>query len=141
MSSAQMDVILDEGLRAAIEMLEKRGEFYPFAIAMDSGEDIEHLSGFDGSDFPDASQVITFLESSLSESAKIGVCIATGIVSNVELIDDEDGSKHDAIAVAIEDRESEPILCFLPYSLVDGVVHVGDVIAQPGVDTVFAPLD
>jgi len=141
MSREEMDSILDDGLQAAIHLLEKNGEFYPFAVAVDAAGGLRHVEGYTGDEHPLSDDLISFLHDALAQQAAQGEYRATGIVSNVTLTDRVTSAKGDAISVAIEHRDAEPVTCFLPYRLSDGQFIGEEVVAERGQSVVFNTME
>lgn len=67
-----MDELLDEGLRVALHFLEKNREFYPFAVAMTAGGEVQHIQGHIGEERPNSRELIAFTEQALRGLANRG---------------------------------------------------------------------
>ena len=81
--------------------LENMGGFYPFAIGLEKNKQIVSIGASDGSEFPDAQDLINLLEKSIPKNIKekkyilAAICIDIFIHENVEGID----TKKDAIEI------------------------------------------
>lgn len=137
MSKACMDQLLDQGAKHALFLLEKNGEFYPFGMGMSSDGQIALVYPYWRDDYPLADQMIAETIHVLSARVHNGQYVTTGIVSNVRLHDQVSGDYKDAIRVALEDAESAPITCYLPYSREGTQVIPGAIHAEAGCKVVF----
>ena len=135
----QMNVLLDEACRAALHLLEKNKEFYPFAVAMDPDGKIRHVAGYTGNEMPTSREVSEVLVEGLRRDAKAGKLLASALVQDVRITDSRTGAQTDAIQVALEHESDEPVTCFLPYSLSGEAVSQGEIAAERGQRTVFGP--
>ena len=127
-----MDEILNDGINTAAHFIEKSGEFYPFGVVKTSSGEIRHIQVLTNEIRPASSSVSESLKTSLRQGGSTGDYETVAIVSHVELTDRDTGVKSDAISVEIDDRTTDPILCYIPYRMEHGVPILGDVKAGPG---------
>ncbi|XOV76921.1 MAG: hypothetical protein ACFHWZ_08940 [Phycisphaerales bacterium] len=109
MAREHMDSILDRGIDYAIQHLEKRGEFFPFGLGMDSAGDISIVNAYTEEERPLSDPLIEKIVQVLAGAARKGEYTTTGVVSDVRLRDAASGESKDAIRIAIEDAESRPL--------------------------------
>ena len=103
-----LDRLLDESLPFAQELLEKNGEFFPYAIALTASGELKHVAGDPGEgDQPSSVAVLQTLVEGLREEADTNR--AAAVVSDVRLSDS------DAVRVELEHSEGQAIVVLLPY--------------------------
>lgn len=137
MSREDMDALLNDGLKFAIYLLEKNQEFYPFGVAMDVNGGIGHVNVYNSNEFPPSKDHRELLEKSLARGAAEGKYRAVAIVYDVKLTDTTTGKRQDAVALAMEHRDAEPVTCFLPYELKGEKIEGGEIVAQAGKRKIF----
>ena len=137
MASQHLDTLLTEGVTFAASLLKKNGEFFPFAVALTKDGEIRHVQARLEEEQPSSDDVIGFLQKGLRNAVSEGAYCSTAIVSDVKLRDRYSGEDNDAIRVAMEDEDSLPITCYVPYSFSDGVLETKDVISVAGNSFVF----
>lgn len=122
-----LDGLLGSSLPFAQEMLDKRGEFYPYAAAITASDETRLIAGDPGEgEQPTSVAVIQVLVEGLR--AERDTLRATAVVSDVRRSDS------DAVRVELEHEEGHAIVAFLPYRtkrLRRGVEY-GQVTAGPG---------
>ena len=133
----EMDIILDEGLQAALPLLEKNGEFFPFALAMSLAGDIRIVAGYTGDEHPESNDVIDVLRQGLRKDARKGKIKTSAIVSDVRVRAEVPGDMTDAIRVQIEHVDGAPVACFQEYRLRRKKVEQGKLTAQDDDSHVF----
>ena len=103
-----LDRLLDESLPFAQEMLEKHGEFFPYAVAMSTTGEISLIAGDPGDgEQPTSVAVLEVLTDGLRETRNSNR--AASLVSDVRLADS------DALRVELEHQEGQAIVVLLPY--------------------------
>jgi hypothetical protein len=112
----ELDEVLNALLPFAQEMLQKHGEFYPFAAAMTRECELASVAGDVGSEQPDPRELADFLFDALREMAQRGEIKASGVCVNVTVSGEAGGGVGDAIGVFLEHAEDEPVEVFLPYA-------------------------
>ena len=133
-----MDLILSDGINAAIHFIEKNGEFYPFGVVKTIGGEIRHIQVLSEDSRLSTDNVSESLKASLKEGGATGEYETVAIVKNIELTEKETGSKSDAISIAIDDKDADPVLCYIPYKIENGVPILGDIKAGSGIRIAFA---
>jgi hypothetical protein len=121
--------MLNAALPFAQQMLDKRGEFFPYAVKLANGGEISMVAGDPGlGERPASTDVLEVLYTGLnSEKDSLR---ATAIVADVRI----SAPAGDAIQVEIEHREGIALAALLPYSkkrFGRGVTY-GDLQAAPG---------
>lgn len=103
-----LDRLLDESLPFARDMLEKSGEFFPYAIALTTSGEVNLVAGDPGEgDQPSSVAVLQTLVAGLRDQADTNR--AAALISDVRLPDS------DAIRVELEHSEGQAIVALLPY--------------------------
>jgi hypothetical protein len=138
MGRMELDILLNEGIKAATHFLLKSGEFFPFAVVQTGSGEVRHVQALTEDIRPTAREVIDVLTPRLIMNAKSGLYVAVAIVSPVELTDMETGTTSAAIRLDIEGATSDPVCCYLPYELQLGELTVGEIRAAKGNATIFA---
>ena len=110
-----MDAVLDGLLGFAQQMLDKHGEFYPYAAALDSSGDLQMVAADAGEEHPDPSELIELLYEGLTRQASAGQIRAAGVCADARVNPPDSADMTDAIKVAIEHASSDPVEVFLPY--------------------------
>ncbi|ATL49420.1 hypothetical protein COR50_20810 [Chitinophaga caeni] len=110
----EIQALLDVTLPFATELLEKYGEFYPIAAAMQGDGSIMHIGSFDGNEYPTAEKLIEDLKEVFRESTKL---IAGVILFDVNVINPEIGEPVDAITAWVESADMDTAFFFYhPYA-------------------------
>jgi hypothetical protein len=138
MSRDQQNQIFSAAIEEAAMLLEKQGEFFPFALGLRPDESIAVFSAYDGDDCPPSSEVVAQLIGGLKQEALEKKIIASAITYEVNGTFDSSKGSQSAVCVAIEHTNLQPITCFQPFELEGSNYIGGEVIAQEGVANVFA---
>src|SRR4051812_25752264 len=104
-----MDRLLDTLLPFAEQMLRKHGEFFPFAAAVGSDGEVAFVGAATEDDRPQSPEVVELLYEGLAKQAAAGEIRGAAVCADVQL------DTGDAVRVAIEHADAEPVFCFLPY--------------------------
>ena len=70
MSKEQQNQIFSAAIDEAVMLLEKQGEFFPFAMALKPDETIAVYSAYDGEECPPSNQIINHLIEGLRQEVK-----------------------------------------------------------------------
>ena len=121
-------------------MLDKHGEFFPFAAAISPDGQVRPLDVYAGSEHPPSQEVIQHLLVVLKQGAQKGEFRATGICSDVRVMPPGSDEETDAIHASLEHKDGEAVSVFLPYKkkLLRGFQY-GELFAAPSEPNVFAP--
>jgi hypothetical protein len=133
----EMDRVLDVLVTASQQFLADQGGFYPHAAAIDSGGDLQLYAGWTGEDHPDPTELMELLRGSLRSLAEAKEVRATGIAVDVRVVPPGSEQQSDAISVALEHAEDDPVSVFLPYRAERGAVQYGELYATPGESKIF----
>lgn len=139
MSRPDMDDLLQEGLDAAAHLLEKSGEFFPFAVVKSAKKEIVHVQAITSEAMPKSDDVIILLIQYIKTLPAYQGAYTVGIVSDVKLENRKTGKFNDAIRMQIDDRRENPVICYVNYEIKSGVVELGEVVAAKGKRFVFLP--
>jgi hypothetical protein len=104
-----LDGLLDPALGFAQQQLDKHGEFYPFAVVVDTDGQQRMVAADLGSQSPESADVITTLIDTLTEQRSR--LRAAAIVADVRV--PENGN--DAVRVTLEHSEQVAMTVLLPY--------------------------
>lgn len=138
MSRQDMDLVLSDGVEAAVHFLEKNGEFFPFGVVKTNKGEIRHIQAMMESARPTSDSVSEILRATLKEGGIAGDYDTVAIVSNVGITDTETGLESNAISISIDDKSADPILCYIPYDLDRGAPALGEIKAGIGARIAFA---
>jgi hypothetical protein len=132
----ELNELLNGAVDVAAELLEKDGEFEPFALALRNDGEVLHLtSELEGDDGMEPERVVDSLRASLRE-ARTGYR-ATAIVADVTLEDETDQAMTAAIHIAMEHALEEPVNCYIPYEFEGETLALADLVPEPGERFVF----
>jgi len=103
-----LDGLLDASLPFAQEMLDKHGEFFPYALAVSASGETKDVAGDPGEGEQPSSDAVlrTLVEGLRSERDMLR---AAAVVSDVRLSDS------DAVRVELEHIEGQALVVLLPY--------------------------
>ena len=105
-----LDGILDEALRAAEHLLEKNGEFFPFAVTLDAAGQTTMVGADPGEGERPASQAVL-------ELLYAGAADDRDRLRAVAFVAPVEGEGQDEVRVETEHRDGGPaITAFLPYA-------------------------
>lgn len=134
---ADMDELLDAVLPFARQMVEEYGEFHPMGASMGADGLVAQVGAYTGEEFPAGEDVIELLTADPAQRAEQGELRGAAICANVT-VDLPDLGRTDAIQVAIEHRDADPIIVLMPYAKkwLRGWAF-RELIAGPGQRTIF----
>jgi hypothetical protein len=122
--------MLEEALNVASYFLQKSGEFFPFAVALEAGGGLRNVEGFPGGEQPPSVEVLAIIEAGIAQGAATGEFLGAAFVSDVRIV--IEGKKTDAVRVQIEHCGMPAVVAFLPYSLGNGQVAEGSLLFEKG---------
>ena len=131
------ELLLGAAIEFAEQMLAQHGELFPYGTSMAPDGKIAAVAVDLGTEQPLSQDVIDSLKRVFRSGATKGEYRATAITYDVRTIPPGSSSKTDAIAVAIDHKDSYSIIVLLPYSLEGGEVKYGETFAQAGADDIF----
>jgi hypothetical protein len=134
---ADRDRLLTEGINLATRSIEEQGIQMPFALALQGDGSLIRVEAEEQPLCAD--ELIALLCGELQHMAREGSIKASAIVSDVNLFDKLTNRRDDAIRVELDDVDSSPITCYVPYAVHDRVVTPDQVIAVGGGTTIFDP--
>jgi hypothetical protein len=133
----EIQELLGALLPHAERMLSEHGEFYPYAMTLDSAGAIEPLAPAIESDDPDVGDVLVALHSDLREQAAEGSIRASGIAADVTLTDPDSGETTDAVQVELDHADGDAVDIYVPYETQGDAVKFGELVAAQGREPVF----
>lgn len=139
-SRAKLNELLNAVLPFAQQMLDKHGEFYPFAAALDPDGKVILVAGHPGEEHPVPSELRDFLEASLRQGAQEGRYTGTAVCFNATFTP-TGGTRQDVVAVELEHESGDAVTVYLPYSEKAGEMQYGDVFASAATPKVFIAPD
>ena len=139
-AKADTEALMNALLPFAERMLTRHGEFFPFGGAMKPNGEIVNVAGYDGRERPSSNDLIELLNEGFRKDAKDGRYKATAVVYDVRVTLPSTTTLSDAIAVALDHRDNYSVVVLLPYTLVGGILQIGEPFAERGAHNVFKPL-
>lgn len=136
-SRSDRDDILQSAIDTAVYFLEKRGEFFPFAVVKTVEDETVHIQSMIDGDRPYSENVINSIANGLKSQGVKENYRSIGIVSDVKLTDTIEGGSSDAIRVQLDDHEAGPANCYVPYAIEKGAIELGQLVATRAVDMTF----
>ena len=97
-----MDTLLGALLPFARQMLDKHGEFFPYAAALDQSGEVQMVAAETGEEHPDSSEMIDLLYEGLARQASAGEIRVAAVCADVRVSASGSSGMTDAIRVAIE---------------------------------------
>lgn len=126
----ELELLLYKVLSTAKFLLEKNGEYYPFAQIIDEKGNITSIASYDGNEHPNSNEVIKLLILSLKEEIKKESIRGIGLSINTNITVSEKKEKLDAIKVQLEHKEGKAMDVYLPYKkLKSGAFEYQEIIA------------
>ena len=136
----EVELLLNEGIPFALEMLDKYGEFYPFALALAQDGIPTQVEVDPGTENPESTQVLALLQEAMEKGAAAGDYKATALVVDVSLDGVEGVETTDAIQVGLEHQSGYCVNVFLPYGKDEkGEFAFGELLAAPREASIFQP--
>lgn len=131
----EIETLVNTLVPFARRMLERHGSFVPFAATVALDGELQMLAA-DASPDTSAADAALLLEDGLRTAAADGKIRACGVCTDVR-IDGDDGEL-EAISVALEHAERDPLRIFVSYEVTASGEHgFGKPIAAPGQRKVF----
>ena len=133
-----MDILLDEGIEAATQFLEENGEFCPFAVVLSAGGEVRYLQCEPDDEFTQSEGLIEITENTLKELAESGEVRATVLIADVFIHGkDESDPDTDAIRLSMEHITTGAVICYLPYTVGEEEIVMGELVAEEGEAVIF----
>lgn len=122
----------------AQELLQKQGEFYPFAATMDNDGAVNMLSADISVEHPTTTELLTFLSQALRVKAMQGGLRACGVCLNVGARLPGYANKVDAICCQLEATAAQSVQIFVPFHRDgQGRFEFDKPVALPGQASIF----
>jgi hypothetical protein len=138
MNRKDIECLADEIIYVAQHLLEKQGEFFPFAEVMDNNGKITIVGAYTGEEHPKSQELIDGLISGLRKMANNGEISAAGLGLDTRITDPATNKKSDAICARLENRNAEAIEVYLPYTKgILGKPRFGEIIIYKGTISIF----
>lgn len=133
-----MNQILHTAADLAFELIEKNGEFVPFAVVIDRENELRMIALGDDQLEDDGEKDLAKVREILIDFATKGELLTSAVISDVRVRMDESGEVTDAVRVEIEHAEDQPITVILPYRLKESAVeqHIEPYL-EPGEGLIF----
>jgi len=97
------------------QMLNKHGEFLPYAAVVGSDGVVSLVAGDIGEERPDPTGLFDFLIAALRKQVEAEKSRAAGVCVNVSVLDPRSGRKGDAVRFLYEHRSGEAFEIYVPY--------------------------
>ena len=131
------DEVLQEAIETAAHLLEKQGEFFPFAVVVTRAGEIRHLQSAMGEVRPKSDAVIESIVKAVRNEKLPKKYRCVGIVSNVELHAAAEVPNSEAIRVHIEGDGLGAVICYVPYVIQKDEITLGEVMAEMAKGQIF----
>lgn len=133
MSEQDFSMLSRVMVQFAQELLQKQGEFYPFAATMDETGKVGVLGADIGIERPKTTELLTFLLQALRARAQQGGIRAYGICVNVGARLPGYSDNVDAICCQLEHVNARPVQIFVPFHRNErGYLEYDKPVALPG---------
>ena len=133
MASEDLNTLYNEARGFAEYMLLAHGEFIPFGVSMSLDGEISQVAGDLGTEHPESTEIIEFLQSSFVQSAAVGAIRAAGICLDTYVVPPGEDRKTDAICTRLAHVSGETVEVFVPYSKErNGAFQTGQPFAATG---------
>lgn len=113
----ESEEVLNFLLQFAEQLLQKHGEFFPFAAAMLEDGEVQAITSYDGNEKPESQKVIDNLEEVFVRGAKSNEYRATGLAYMVGYTNQQTGQMDDAVCVNLDHKDDYSVKVFVPYLL------------------------
>ena len=135
----EVEVLMNEGIKFARQMLGEHGEFLPFGNALRPNGKIVDVGASDGTEHPRSKALIDLLIDGFRQAALEGEYVAIAVFFDVRVSRPSDGQKVDAVQVGLEHKSGYCADVFFPYTLAQGRLDFGEIFAQARDAVVFSP--
>jgi hypothetical protein len=135
----EIQELLNFLLPHAERMLTEQGEFYPYAVALDTdGELASVRPDVEDDEHPEVTDLLVALHQGLRERAAEGAIRASGIAADVTLTDPDSGETTDAVQLELDHAEAEAVDIYVPYESAGDRIKFGELVAAEGQQPVFS---
>lgn len=107
--------LLDALLPFGQQMLNKHGEFYPYAAVVGGEGAVTLVAGHLGEERPQPTELLEFLLQALRKQVVEEECRAAGVCVNVSVVDPRNGQKGDALHFIFEHSAGDAFEVYFPY--------------------------
>jgi hypothetical protein len=108
--------LLNALLPFAKQMLQERGEFFPFGASLSADGEAALVAGYAGGEGPIAQDIISLLHTGFRKEAADNHIKAAGVCFQARVIPPGQKEKIDAIQASLEHSLADPVDVFVPYS-------------------------
>jgi hypothetical protein len=95
------------------------------------------VAGYDGREHPPSQEIIDLLTQALRKDAASKLIVAAAIVWDARVRLSSTAPQTDAIAVALDHRDSYSVIVYFPYTISGKKLSVGEPFAEAGHATIF----
>ena len=113
----ESEAVLNALLPLAEQLLQKHGEFFPFAAVMLTNGEVQMLATYDGDEHPESQTVIDDTEKAFVRGAKNNEYKATGLAYMVGVTNPDTGSKEDAVCINLDHVDNYSVKVIYPYTV------------------------
>ena len=134
----EIEALLNFLLPFAEEMLQKNGEFYPYAAILAADGELSTVSTEMAEEHPDVGELLVSLHAHLGEQAADGSIRASGIAADVTLTDPDSGETTDAVQLELDHADADAVDIYVPYESAGGGIKFGELVAAQGREPIFS---
>ena len=116
MACPDLNELFNDALQFAQHMLLTHGEFIPFGVSLGNDGTISQIAGNLGTQHPNPSEMVEFLQDAFEESASTGSIRAAGVCLDMHIVPPGQVHKRDAICVRLAHVSGESCEVFVPYT-------------------------
>lgn len=135
---SECEDLLSTAVPFAQQVLAEHKEFLPFGVTLSEEGEIAQVGVSTEDEVPESRAVMEMIEDVLRNDAATGAIRASAIAYDVMIQPPGGDEPQDAIAVALDHRESYSVVVVFPYSFAaDGELLVEDPFAMDGESRIF----
>jgi hypothetical protein len=133
----EIEQLLNFLLPFAEDLLQRHGEFYPYAATMATDGEVSAVAVDLGDERPDVGDLLLELHAQARKQAADGSIRASGIAAAVTLTDPDSGEETDAVQVELDHADGEAVDIYVPYETAGDEIKFGELVAAQGREPVF----
>jgi len=131
-----VELLMNDGISFAKRMLSEYGEFHPYGRVLGADSKIVVVAVNDVNEYPIGAEYLQLLEDGLRDKASKDGDMAIATFANVPLRG-KNAEPNEAIQVSLEHISGYSVNVYYPYSINEGDVKYGDLIAMTRAPNIF----